>query len=338
MIKIVSNSSINLPQEIVDALDITLVPAYVVFGEEELRENVDISTGDVLARLEADHSFPMTSQPPPADFEAAYRAVLAKHPGATILSLHITGASSGTVSSALRAAAALPGADIRIFDTRAFSIAQALMVRQAALMASLGETSDVILARLADMRDRVQTFFVLDTLDYVYKGGRIGRAAHLVGSLLSIKPVLTVRDGVMKSYRALPHALAGHRRAAQSPVPRRGRCARPSGGYRLRRAQPRRAQAGRRVPRGARAGRAARHRGRRGAGGLHRAWRAGHHLVRAAVIRAWASSHIHRKSILMIQIVTDTTAGLPQENRRRVRHPGHPAVRALRRGNLPQLA
>lgn len=200
MIKIVTDTSANLPEDFVREHDITLVPAYVIFGQEQLREAVDISTAEVIERLDHGATFPKTSQATPYDFEMAYRRILEKHPDATILSIHLTGASSGTVSSATRAAESIPGAKIYVFDTRAFSIAEALMVRQAALMVQLGEAVEAILERLRDMRDRVQTFFVLDTLDYLYKGGRMGRATHLIGSLLNIKPVLTVRDGVMEAY------------------------------------------------------------------------------------------------------------------------------------------
>jgi DegV family protein with EDD domain len=204
VIKIVTDSSVNLPPEIVESLDITLVPAYVIFGREELRESVDISLAEVIARLDNGAGFPKTSQPPPADFVTAYRRILTEHPDATILSIHITGAQSGTVSSADRAALQMrsefPNATVHVFDTRAFSIGQALMVREAAMMARLGSAVEAILERLADMRDCVRTYFVLDTLDYLHKGGRIGRAAHLMGSLLDIKPVLTVRDGVMESF------------------------------------------------------------------------------------------------------------------------------------------
>lgn len=203
MIKIVTDANANVPQELVERFDITLVPAYVIFGDEVFRESFDISTSEVLARLNGGSAFPKTSQPSPSDFETVYRRILDEHPDATILSIHITGASSGTVDSARQAATKFPDASIHVFDTRVFSIAQALMVREAAVMAEVGDAVDAILERLQDMRDRIQTFFALDTVEYLYKGGRIGRATQLVGSLLNIKPMLTVRDGVMESYARL---------------------------------------------------------------------------------------------------------------------------------------
>lgn len=203
MIKIVTDANVNLPRELVDRFDITLVPAYIIFGDDQIPET-EITTQGVIQRLTDGAEFPKTSQPAPNDFVAVYCRLLDDNPGTTILSLHITGAGSGTVESARRAASEVaeryPGASIYVLDTRAFAIGQALMVREAAIMAQLGEAVETILARLQDMRERVRTYFVLDTLDYVYRGGRIGRAAHLLGSLLNIKPVLTVRDGVMESY------------------------------------------------------------------------------------------------------------------------------------------
>ncbi len=218
MIRIVTDASVNLPAEIVEAFRIVLVPAYIIFGGTQYREGLDITTAEVIARLENGDAFPTTSQPTPADFERAYRAILDEDPGATILSVHLTGAGSGIIDSARQAAAALraalPSAAVHVFDTRAFSITQALMVREAALMARAGEAVESILARLGEMRDCAKTYFVLDTLDYVYRGGRIGRAAHLIGSLLNIKPVLTVRDGVMEAharFRTFSQAVASLR-------------------------------------------------------------------------------------------------------------------------------
>lgn len=203
MIKIVTDASVNLPQELIDRFDITLVPAYIIFGDEQIPDTA-ITTQEVIARLKNGESFPKTSQPTPRDFEAVYCQLAEAGPDTTILSLHLTGAGSGTVDSARHAAATVmeqfPGLTIHVFDTRAFAIGEALMVREAAIMAGVGEAVDTILERLQHMRDHVKTYFVLDTLDYVYNGGRIGRAAHLLGSLLSIKPVLTVRDGVMEAY------------------------------------------------------------------------------------------------------------------------------------------
>ncbi len=203
-IRIVTDTNVNLPSEIIDRFRILLVPAIVVFGDQAFKEGVEIDTSQVIERLKGGAEFPRTSQPPPHDFERAYRAILTEEPEATILSIHLTGAQSGTVRSAEQAGDVIrsefPSADIRIFDTNGFSIAQGLMVREAAALAELGATAEAIIEKLRAMRDKIQLFFVLDTLDYVHKGGRLGRAAHLVGSLLNIKAVLTFREGELEAF------------------------------------------------------------------------------------------------------------------------------------------
>jgi len=201
LIKIVTDANTNLPREIVDEYGITMVPAYVIFGQEALREYFELDSAGFFARLSENHALPTTSQPSIGDFQIVYRRILEEFPGATILSIHITSLGSGTFSSAQQAAKLLTEADIRLFDTRSFSLSQGLMVYEAARMARQGASPDDILARLADMRDRMQTYFVLDTLEYVYKGGRVGVATHMLGTLLDIKPVLTIRDGAI-----VPHS------------------------------------------------------------------------------------------------------------------------------------
>lgn len=203
-IRIVTDTNVNLPVEVIERYRIELVPAIIIFDGETYKEGVEISTAEVIARLEAGFEFPKTSQPPPHDVEVVYRSILAEEPAATILSLHLTGAQSGTVRSAEEAARVVrqqfPEATIHVYDTQAFSIAQGLMVLQAAVMADGNEPIESILHKLDDMAAKVQLFFILDSLDYVHRGGRLGRAAHLVGSLLKIKAVLTFKDGELAPF------------------------------------------------------------------------------------------------------------------------------------------
>lgn len=199
-IKIVTDTTVWLPKEVFEEFDIANVPQYIVFEEESLRDYVDISPTEFYRRQAIATQLPKTSAPTVGDFEIMYRDILAKNPGATILSIHPSSAVSGTVRSALPAAADLPDAKIHIFDTRNISVGLGLMVYQAARMAHDGATIEAILKQLEVMRDATQLFFLVDTLDYLAKGGRIGRAAHLIGTLLDIKPLLYVRDGVVTDY------------------------------------------------------------------------------------------------------------------------------------------
>lgn len=200
MIRIVTDTDANLPQEVIEEFRIGVAPIHLIFGDEVLRERVDISDAESYARMAAAPELPKTSQPPASEFLSIYERMLAEDPRATILSIHISSLLSGTVNSARQAAAMYPDADIRIFDTRSASFGQSLMVRHAADMARRGASVDAILERLSQMRDDMRVFFVLETLEYLARGGRIGRAAHLLGTLLDLKPILTVTEGIIDAH------------------------------------------------------------------------------------------------------------------------------------------
>lgn len=199
-VRIVTDTTAGLPNEILERYDIPNVPQYVHFGDEALRDVYDVDAATFYARQVAAPELPKTSAPSVGEFLQVYGEILDADPDATILSIHPSTDISGTVRSARPAAAEFPEADIRIFDTRSVSIGLGLMVWEAAEMAERGASPDAIMARMEAMRDGMQIYFVVDTLDYLAKGGRIGRATHLVGSLLDIKPVLALCDGVVESY------------------------------------------------------------------------------------------------------------------------------------------
>lgn len=200
MIKIVTDYHASLPQDIVDEFGITLIPAYVTFGGETLQEGTDFTIGEFFERLVASPELPFTSPPAPEEFVALYEHLLADDPQTAILSLHISGEMSETVASAEQAAASLPDAAIHVFDSRAAGVAEGLLAREAAVLAMSGAGMDTILERLAHMRDTVRFFFVLDTLEYLAEGGRIGRATYLVGTTIKLKPMLTLQDGEVTGY------------------------------------------------------------------------------------------------------------------------------------------
>lgn len=214
MIRILTDTLSDLPQEVVDAYSITQVPLYIHFGQEAFRDHIDLSGDEFYRRLASSPRPPTTSSPSVGDFQQAYQSLLAADPPATILSIHIAGTLSGTLSSARQAADLLPGANIHIFDTLSGSLAEGLMVLEAARMASKNATLDAILARLVAMREGMQLLLTPSTLDYIARSGRIGRAAHLVGTMLDIKPVLRLKDGVVEPcerYRTHKRAVAALR-------------------------------------------------------------------------------------------------------------------------------
>jgi len=168
-----------------------VVPLYVRFGDESFRDYVDLAPAEFYARLRTSPVMPTTSQPTPGDFQAVYEQ-LGEYE--RIYSLHIAGTLSGTVESARIAAAEL-GDRIRIVDTETASAAIA-MLGLAVQRRLERETSDDELEELIGRHRREsQLIFTLDTLDYLARGGRIGRAAAWAGGLMRVKPILTIREG-----------------------------------------------------------------------------------------------------------------------------------------------
>ncbi len=170
------------------------------FGEETFRNSLDMSATEFYAAQAAAADLPKTSAPPIGDFLPVFEQVLGRDPSTTILCIHPSAEVSGTVRSCYPAAQQFPDADIRIFDTRSVSVGLGLIVWEAARMARDGAPIDAILARMAHMRDNLNVYFIVDTLEYLAKGGRIGRASHLMGTLLDIKPILMLCDGVVESH------------------------------------------------------------------------------------------------------------------------------------------
>lgn len=223
MIRIVTDTDSNMPQDVIDEYGIELAPIYIIFGDETVREYFEITPSEAYRRISAAPELPKTSQPPVGEFKIIYEKLLAEDPQVTILSLHISGKMSGTVDSARQAAAMLPDADIRIFDTLSASLGQTLMVRQAAEMARQGADVETILAYMVVMRDKMQAYFAVKSLEYLARGGRIGKASHLMANMLDIKPILKLEDGVIDShskFRTWKRATSELRQYIHSQVPK----------------------------------------------------------------------------------------------------------------------
>lgn len=200
MLRIVTDSTCDLPREAIQALGITVVPLSIFFGEEELLDGVDIQADQFFRRLERDPNMPRTSQPSPALFARAYKKLVDE--GATeILSIHISEKLSGTMESARQGAQALreePGhEDVRIehLDSASVSLALGIGVMEAAKLARGGSGLDEARALAADIFRRTHIFVTLDTLEYLRRGGRMSRGQEILGTLLKVKPVLSIQDG-----------------------------------------------------------------------------------------------------------------------------------------------
>jgi DegV family protein with EDD domain len=213
-IKIVTDSAADLPPELAERLGITVVPCYVVMDDVNYRDGVDIFADEFYDRLASSPRLPTTAQPSMADFRTVYEELTGQ--GHSILSIHITGKLSGTFNSAEQAKASLGDvADIRVVDSRLASVPLGLNVATAARMAGEGKSMDEV----ADQLDRdlaaTSCFFLLDTLELLQKGGRIGKAQAFLGSILSVKPILGMHDGEVMPLERPRNLQRGIRRLAE---------------------------------------------------------------------------------------------------------------------------
>jgi DegV family protein with EDD domain len=174
-----------------------IVPLYVLFDGESLRDHVDIGPEEFYERLAASKTLPTTSQPTPADFLACYEELVAAG-FARIWSLHITAKLSGTYESAVRAGEQLGGDTVRVVDTKSASLACALLAEAIDRRLADGTTDAEVEKLLTRFERDNRVVFTVDTLEYLQKGGRIGKAQALAGSLLHVKPILAIRDGIVE--------------------------------------------------------------------------------------------------------------------------------------------
>jgi DegV family protein with EDD domain len=200
MIKIVSDSNASLSPEILAEYSVTALPHYVTLGSDTYQDGIDLSLDEFYDFLDSSERLPVTGPVAVDDFYAVYDHLLDEDPAATIISIHLSRDLSKTYDNAVWAAQALHPADIRVFDSRSISFGYGLMVIEAAGMAFDGASASSILDRLDEMRRGMKSYTLLTTLDYLAKGGRIGRAQHMVGTLLDMKPILTLEDGVAAPY------------------------------------------------------------------------------------------------------------------------------------------
>jgi DegV family protein with EDD domain len=192
-VKIVTDSTADLPDELVKEMGITVVPIYVRFGEEVLRDRVDISEDEFYERLQHDPVHPNTTQPSPQDFVDVYQKLSAAD---GIVSIHLSAKLSGTCSSALQAKGmVVKECSVEVVDSETLSMALGLVVIAAAEAAKAGKSLDEVVEAAKQAMPKMHLLFLLDTLKYLLLGGRIGKAKALLGSVLSVKPMLTVKDG-----------------------------------------------------------------------------------------------------------------------------------------------
>lgn len=198
MVRIIGDTTAGLPREVFAARDITLIPQIVMFGETSYRDDTELDTATFLQKLRASAELPRTAAPPPALYAPAFEA--ARAAGEAVVVVAPSGRVSGTVRSALTAAQDFPGLDVRVVDTQTIAGNLATLLLLAREWADQGLDADAIVNRLNALIPRGRIYFLVDTLEYLAKGGRIGGAKALMGELLQVKPILTLREGQVEPY------------------------------------------------------------------------------------------------------------------------------------------
>jgi DegV family protein with EDD domain len=194
-VAIVTDSTADLPPQLTASRSITVIPLTLNFGGKSLLDGVDIRPEDFYRELPLATAHPTTSQPSPGRFAEAYTALLADH--AAVLSIHISQKLSGTYESARQAADMTDPKRVKVVDSENVSMSLGLLTLAASALASSGAGADAIEAKVLEMKRHVQTYFSVATLEFLRRGGRIGRASALLGSVLQVKPVLCIRDGLV---------------------------------------------------------------------------------------------------------------------------------------------
>ena len=192
---IVTDSTADLPTDLASSRSIAIVPLTLNFGGRSLLDGVDIEPGEFYRRLPEVAAHPTTSQPSPGRFVETYSQLLADH--REIVSIHISEKLSGTYASAQQAAQMTDPKRVRVIDSQVVSMSLGLLTLAAAALVDDGSDGAAIESRINAMRGSVETYFSVATLEFLRRGGRIGRAGALVGSVLQVKPVLCIRDGLV---------------------------------------------------------------------------------------------------------------------------------------------
>jgi DegV family protein with EDD domain len=197
-VAIVTDSASDLPPEVAAAAGIIVVPLIVNFGPESFRTGVDLSTDAFWERmLRPDAPFPTTAAASPGDFASAYAEAF--DAGAdSVVCVTVSGDLSGTLKSATIGASSMPGREIHIVDSRTASMGHGMLAQIGAELAAAGRSGSAIAAALEEAKQRVDLFVALDTLEYLKRGGRISGARAAMGTMLSIKPIITVIDGIVE--------------------------------------------------------------------------------------------------------------------------------------------
>lgn len=191
-VHIVTDSTSDVSKELAEEHGITVVPLTIAFGSESYRDGIDISADEFYARLQVAKALPTTSQPAPAMFQDAYEHLTTR---GDVVSVHLSHKFSGTIDAARAAARAIAPDKISVVDSTSVSMGLGMCALAAARVAKAGGTREACVAAAESVGARLRIAVAFETLEYLRRGGRIGRARAFLGGLLKLKPILTVKDG-----------------------------------------------------------------------------------------------------------------------------------------------
>lgn len=197
MIKIVADSTCNLEPEVLQRYDIRIAPITIQFGNDSYEEGIDIDRDLFYRKIEELNMIPTTSQPTPAWFERFYREL--HQQGHSILTITITSKHSGTHQSAVLAKSMVPEADVEIFDSESISLGTGWMILEAAQAVEAGHDRASIVRRLEEIRHKARLFLTPSTLKYLQMSGRVGKLQGALASLLHVKPIIALEQGVLEA-------------------------------------------------------------------------------------------------------------------------------------------
>ncbi len=192
---VVIDSTADLPKAVRDEFNLNIVPLNVHFGTEVYKDQVNLDSKTFFEKLKSFASMPRTSQPSPGAFVDVYKKVA--EPGDLVISYHISGKASGTIQSATMARSLLPDYDIRIVDSEGLSLHYGMQAIEIGRKVKENASYEEILAHLEKVKKNINVCFTVETLEYLQKNGRIGTAKAFLGTLLNIKPILSIENGMV---------------------------------------------------------------------------------------------------------------------------------------------
>jgi DegV family protein with EDD domain len=196
MVRVVTDSTADIPDDMISELGITVIPSYVIFGTQSYRDDVELSKQQFYEKLLTTRVIPTTAAPPPAIYEETYRRLAQETD--EIVSIHLASRYSGLYNSAKIAAREFSEARIAVIDSEQISMGYGWMVVAAAESAKHGASMEQIVALIEGMKPRSRVLAVLDTLEFLHRGGRVDWIRATIGSLLRIKPIIEVGQGEIR--------------------------------------------------------------------------------------------------------------------------------------------